>query len=207
MQHFRIAVLGILLLCWGGLKAQTPQAVLQAAESRFNALATYSATMGFVMGNHRDIGKVYYKGQKYHFDFPEDLTIYDGVTTMNWGKAFADISYPAPGTGPQLSAGGVYALHKFPYKMEWTDSASTIQRIHLTPLDEDADLPTVRIGINRHSGLIEDYDVHFKTGLKIEMKVLDMQLNPVLNDSLFIIDWDFVRKVERGEVPPVEHEH
>ncbi|HEX2900348.1 MAG TPA: hypothetical protein VHS96_11575 [Bacteroidia bacterium] len=204
----RLTFTVLVMLTCGLVRAQQlPQAALVEAEAKFKALTTYSATMGYTMSGHHDIGKVYYSGLKYHFDYPEDQTIFDGKTTMNWNKEFASISYPQPGEGPDLSAGGIYGVHRFGYDFAWTDSSSVMRRMKLTPKGDGAALYPIKIGIGRKSGLIEEYTIDIRPGFSIGMQVLDFQLNPVLDEKLFIIDWAFVKRVEDGLVPPVEHGH
>ncbi len=206
MQRMRLTSLLFLLLICGILSAQqTPQAALIEAEAKFKSFSSYSATMGFDMGGHRDVGKVYYEGNKYHWDYVEDLTICNGTTTMNYNRAFASISYPEAVVGPDLSADGVYGLHKFGYQFSWTDSNSVMRRMKLTP-PQGSEYPPVSIGIGRKSGLVEEYIVDIRAGLRMEMMVLDFKVNPVLDPKLFVIDWEFVKKVEDGLVPPMEHE-
>lgn len=198
----------ILLALLGTLRAQTPEEVLRAAHAKFQALETYSATVGYDMGGHRDIGKVYYRGAKFHLDFPEDQTIYDGKVEVNWNKAFATISYPEPPQGPDLSVAGMYTLYNFPYQFTWLDSAATVRKMELLPKEPGSTLPIVRLGLNRKTGLMEFYTIEpVLEGVPLDMQILDFKENPVLDDKLFIIDWQFVKRVEDGLVPPVEHQH
>ena len=207
MQRMRFTSLLFLLLVCGIVSAQqTPQAALIEAEAKFRSFSSYSATMGFDMGGHRGVGKVYYQGNKYHWDYVEDLTICNGTTTMNYNRAFASISYPEAVVGPDLSADGVYGLYKFAYQFSWTDSNSVMRRMKLTP-PEGSEFPPIQIGIGRKSGLIEEYIVDIRAGLRMEMMVLDFKVNPILDEKLFVIDWEFVKKVEDGLVPPIDHGH
>jgi outer membrane lipoprotein-sorting protein len=207
MRRIGYWLLTLMAISCGWVKGQTPEAALAAAEARFKALNSFSATVGYVMGSHRDVGKVYYQGNKYHLDFPEDQTICDGKVTMNWSKAFADISYPEPGEGPDLSVAGIYSVYRFPYTFEWIDSASTIQKMRLTPKNNDTNIPAMTIHLHRKTGFIDGYSVDIRQDFTMEMMVLDYKLDPVLNEKLFVIDWAFVKRVENGEVPAVEHEH
>jgi hypothetical protein len=189
------------------LYAQSPIDALRAAEARFLALDSYAATMGVVMGEHRDVGKVYYQGKKFQLDFPEDQSICDGVQTMNYSKEFAAINFSEPLTGPDLSVGGIYGLHRFPFKFEWVDTSSYMMRMRLTAPNQDLSPSLVLIGIGKKSGFVEEFSFSVREDLKIEMVVIEFQLNPVLDPKLFMIDMDFVRRVENGEVAPIEHEH
>ena len=207
MKHLRPATLLLICLWASHLMAQNPEDALRAAAARFKALDSYSATVGFVMGDERDMGKVYYQGQKYHLDFPEDQTICDGTQIMNWNKGFGAINFPEPYVGPDLSAGGIYEVHKFPFKVEWADTFESVMRMRLMSQTEDLTPPMIMIGIGRKSGLIEEYTVYLQDGLTIETEILDYKLNPVLDPKLFMIDMDFVRRVENGEIPPVVHDH
>jgi hypothetical protein len=206
MQHHRYICFFALSLWVVVAQAQGPAEALRAAEARFLALGSYSATMGYVASEHRDIGKVYYQGNKSQLDYPEDQTICDGSKTMFWSKEFAAINFPEPITTPDLSAGGVYGLHRFHYQFEWVDTMGYMLRMRLTASDPNLAPPEVLLGIGRKSGLIEEYSVFFRD-FSMEMKVLDFQLNPVLDPKLFVIDMDFVRRVENGEVPAVVHDH
>jgi len=54
---------------------------------------------------------------------------------------------------------------------------------------------------------VEAYQIKMTSGIQISYRVLNLQLDAELDKHLFEIDDEFVAKVERGEIPPVEHEH
>ncbi len=207
MRHLRIVLLTLMALGFNALHAQSAADALRAAEARFQALDSYSATMGYEMGGHRDVGKVYYQDKKYRLDFPEDQTICDGVQTLNYSKEFAAVNFSEPMTGPDLSAGGVYGLHRFPFQFDWVDTSGYMMRMRLKAPNDNLSPPMVWIGIGKKSGLVEEFSFKVNEELTIEMVVIEFQRNPVLDPKLFIIDMDFVRRVENGEVAPIEHEH
>lgn len=197
----------ICLLFTGIVFGQTPAAALAKAEFDFKGHTSYSATIGFDLGGHHDLGKIYYSGNKYRFDYPEDLTIFDGKTIMYYSKEFAAVDLSQPGTGPDLSLGGVYGLHHFAYRFDWVDSTGQVRKMRLQAQDPDMAVTEVIIGIGRQSGLVEAYTVTTRQGLVIDYKVIEMASNPVLDEGLFKIDMDFVQRVQNGEVAPIEHEH
>lgn len=207
MRAARLICFALFALFICSIQAQTAEEALRAAHAKFQSLESYSATVGFDMGGHRDIGRVFYRGAKFHMDFPEDQSIFDGKVEVNWNKAFATISYPEPPTGPDLSVAGMYTLYTYPYNFTWIDSSATVQKMELLPKDPNSLLPNVRIGLNRKTGLMEYYSIEPVEGANLDMQILDFKVNPVLDDKLFIIDWQFVKRVEDGLVPPVEHEH
>ena len=207
MRAAKLICFALIALCLGRVHAQSAEEALRAAHAKFQSLESYSATVGYDMGGHRDMGKVFYRGAKFHMDFPEDQTICDGKVEVNWNKAFATITYPEPPVGPDLSVAGMYTLYTHAYNFAWLDSSATVQKMELMPKDPNSTLPIVRIGLNRKSGLMEYYSIEPVEGAPLDMQILDFKVNPVLDDKLFIIDWQFVKRVEDGLVPPVEHEH
>lgn len=207
MRFARLICIALFALLIGNLSAQTAEEALRAAHAKFQSLESYSATVGYDMGGHRDMGKVFYRGAKFHMDFPEDQTIFDGKVEVNWNKAFATISYPEPPSGPDLSVAGIYTLYNHAYDFSWIDSSATVQKMELLPKDPNSTLPIVRLGLNRKTGLMDHYAIEPVEGPNLDMQILDFKINPVLDDKLFIIDWNFVKRVEDGLVPPIEHEH
>jgi|GEM_PF-3560099 len=188
-----------------GLWAQPTTHDLASAEAKFKQAKSLAAVVEFNMGGHADTGYVYYKGNLYHLDFPTDQTIFDGKRLMNWSKEFAVIHIAEPGNGLDLSLGGIYSLHRNPaFKLSPTGSAGQF-KLSSNYADEVVDV--VEIRLNKESGLVEAYQIKMTSGIQISYRVLNLQLDAELDKHLFEIDDEFVAKVERGEIPPVEHEH
>ena len=188
-----------------GLWAQTATQDLASAEKRFKQAKSLAAVVEFNMGGHVDTGYVYYKGNLYHLDFPTDQTIFDGKRVMNWSKEFAAIHVAEPGNGLDLSLGGVYSLHRNPaFKLSHSGSAGQFK---LSSQYAEEVVDVVGIQLNAESGLVEAYQIKMTSGIQISYRVLNQQLDAELDNHLFEIDEEFVAKVERGEVPPVENKN
>jgi outer membrane lipoprotein-sorting protein len=200
-------ILVALMLTTSNLHAQSAADALRTASARFKALASYSATIGFVMGTEREIGKVYYLGNLYRSEFPEDQTIFDGKSIMSYAMGFGAVSISEPSGAVDYSLGGIYDLHRFAYDFAWIDTMFAVQHLELTAKDDALMSNKIQIGISKKTGLISSYSVAFRDGFHIDYIVIEEALNPALPADLFEIDWDFVKRAENGEVAPIEHHH
>lgn len=207
-MHRLASIILLVLSLIGPVFSQDPKSELAKAAEKFSALDSYAAVMRYEMNGHADTGQVYYQGLRYHFDYPEDQTIFDGNIVLNWNKEFALMSVALPEMGPSYTAGGIYFLHhQSNLRFEWEDGTGQNGQMRITSTDPAAQVKQLDLRIGRESGLIEAYTLHLLNGMRIDFKVLNMALNPALDEHLFEIDWEFVRKVRSGEVPPVEHHH
>lgn len=207
MHRFQRILLAVFLGLAGCVQAQSAAEALQQAEAQFLALSSYTASVGYTMGGHHDVGKVYYAGKNYRYEYPEDQTICDGKAIMIYSMAYGAVNILDITHEPDYSLGGVYGLYQFPFEIVWTDTMFAVKHLHLTALDDNIQAKSIDIGISKKTGRVSEYNLEFRNGLKISYVVIEEAVNPVLDPNLFVIDWEFVRKADNGEIAPIEEDH
>ena len=207
MKH----LLSILLLCLATLQAQaqSPEAVLKTAHTRFAAYKTYSCTLlTEVMGSgHPDPGQVYFSQGRYHLDFPGDLTISDGNTIMTWHKESGTASLNATIPDQDFTLQGMYTLYQRPYQFAWSDTTGPYYTMVLSTSNPQMPIPQVTLSISKTSYLIENYSMIVPQVGIYTYRILNPQADNPLDDALFQINWKFYEDIMNGKVAPKGHSH
>lgn len=202
------AVMGLLSLrAWS---QKDPGALLAAAEYRFSELDAFSCELRMQVrgpqgGSGFETGTFHARKGSYHVDFHEDQMICDGREVQTWSKAFADANIAPYEARLDLSLMGVYHLYQRGLGMEYLGTEAGMDKVKLTG-GEDMFAEKI-IWIGEESGLIERYELVLGGGRSYYYELHAPVLNPELDDHLFEIDRGFVERVQRGEVPAVDHHH
>ena len=193
-------ILALLLLVSTQLWSQDPSAMLldkvsanMAQKENISLDFSYKLFNAEANISQETTGKVFIKGEKYRFEYMGVIQINDQVNTYTIVPDNEEVSIVSnENATEEMNPAKILTFYKEGYRFSWDISQNVqgrkIQYIKLNPIDSEADMAHILLGINTENNQVYKVIETGKNGTKTTITVTKYQSNTALETSLFMFD-------------------
>jgi outer membrane lipoprotein-sorting protein len=190
----------LLLFSIGTSWAQNPSAALldkvskqMASKENISLEFNYALFNAEAKINQETVGKVYIKGDKYHFEYLGVIQINDTKKTYTIVPDNEEVTIVDNKNAiDEMNPAKILSFYKEGYRFTWDIPQNVggrkIQYIKLNPIDSTSDIASILLGIDTLKNEVFKVIETGKNGTKTTITISQYKSNSTLNSALFIFD-------------------
>lgn len=188
MTRLAILLTLILGLNAAALRAEKPEATLDAAIARITSAGSVNATCHISSGGASTAARLTMEGKKFHIAADGTAIWYDGTTQWTWMKRTGevDITTPTPDELSQVNPLAVVGAFRQAYAVQSVKAPDGLKRLLLKAKNAGADISSITLTLNAKDLSPRALDLEYANGTTLSMTITSWVIGKPLPPSTFV---------------------